>query len=145
MTEELKKRQYFLPLSELIDRLTVTQIKLNILNGEIDDYLDEIDKLSHDIDLIIAEKELSLTSDLIKKIIALAQINLHIWKNKDLMQDNLGNEEKYLKFLKRAHQMNGIRNQLKNGILGYEGIQDLSQIRSNFEVDGLEWNLGLNN
>lgn len=145
MTEELKKRQYFLPLSELIDRLTVTQIKLNILNGEIDDYLDEIDKLSHDIDLIIAEKELSLTSDLIKKIIALAQINLHIWKNKDLMQDNLGDEEKYLKFLKRAHQMNGIRNQLKNGILGYEGIQDLSQIRSNFEVDGLEWNLGLNN
>jgi hypothetical protein len=145
MSDTEYSRQYHLPISELIDRLTVTQIKLNTFVGEMDDYKNEIQRLLNDIDLIINEKKLALTADLIQQVIALAQINLHIWQNKDLMQENLEDEKRYLAFLKKAHQMNGVRNQIKNGILVFEGIKDESQIRSNFEVDGLDWHLGAKN
>jgi len=57
------------------------------------------------------------------------------------MQENLENESLYLAHLKKAHQMNGVRNLLRNYILGLEGVSDTSQLRTNFEVDGLEWNL----
>ena len=61
-------------------------------------------------------------------------MNLHIWNNKDLMQDNLENDEEYLKLLKLAHQLNGIRNKMKNQLLDIEGTKDESQKKSNFEV-----------
>ena len=117
MSDTENNRQYHLPISELIDRCTVTQIKLNTFVGEMDDYKNEIQRLLNDIDLIIKEKNLALTADLVQQVIALAQINLHIWQNKDLMQENLKDEKKYLAFLKKAHQMNGVRNQIKNRIL----------------------------
>ncbi len=142
MPSNQSPREFTLPLSELIDRLTVTQIKMNTVAGQVDDYKNEIQKLLNDIDVIIKEKNLELTAVLVHQVVALAQINLHIWRNKDLMQENLNEEDKYLNFLKIAHQMNGIRNQLKNEMLGFEGIEDESQRRSNFEVDGLDWHLG---
>ena len=55
-------------------------------------------------------------------IVLISQINLHIWKNKDLMQENLDNSEKYLSLLKLSHQLNGIRNRMKNYILEIEEI-----------------------
>ena len=130
-------------MAELIDRLTVTQIKQNLLQDESGDFSAEITKLINDINLIIDEKNIALSGQLIRAIVMMSQINLHIWRNKDLMQENLENESLYLSYLKKAHQMNGVRNLLKNYILGLEGISDASQLRSNFEVDGLEWNMDL--
>jgi len=130
-------------MSELIDRLTVTQIKQNLLRDNLGDFSAEISKLTSDINLIINEKNIAASGELIRAIVMMSQINLHIWRNKDLMQENLENEPTYLTYLKKAHQMNGVRNLLKNYILGLEGISDASQLRSNFEVDGLEWNMDL--
>jgi len=130
-------------MSELIDRLTVTQIKQNLLQDDLGDFSAEITKLTNDINLIVKEKNIGLSGELIRAIIMMSQINLHIWRNKDLMQENLSDETAYLSFLKTAHQMNGVRNLLKNYILGIEGISDSSQLRSNFEVDGLDWKMNL--
>ena len=143
MDSILNSRQFLPPLSELIDRLTVTQIKQNLMKDESGDYTAEISKLINDIDLIIVEKDIPLSGQLIRAVIMMSQINLHIWRNKDLMQENLENESLYLSYLKEAHQMNGVRNLLKNYILGLEGVSDVSQLRSNFEVDGLEWKTDL--
>lgn len=143
MDSTSNSRQFLPPMSELIDRLTVTQIKQNLLGDESDDFYAEITKLINDINLIIDEKELKLSGQLIRAIVMMSQINLHIWRNKDLMQENLENETAYLAYLKKAHQMNGVRNLLKNYILGLEGVSDTSQLRSNFEVDGLEWEMNL--
>jgi hypothetical protein len=141
MDSSSKSRQFLPPVSELIDRLTVTQIKENLLGDESGDYYAEIKKLVNDIDLIISEKNVPLSGQLIRAVVMLSQINLHIWRNKDLMQENLENESDYLRYLKKAHQMNGVRNLLKNYLLELEGITDTSQMRSNFEIDGLEWNM----
>ena len=59
------------------------------------------------------------------------------------MQENPQNEEEYLRLLKLSHQLNGFRNQLKNQLLLAEGISDKSQVRSNFETDGLNFKMGL--
>jgi hypothetical protein len=141
MNSSSKSRQFLPPMSELIDRLTVTQIKENLLGDESGDYFAEINKLINDIDLIISDKKVPLSGELIRAVVMMSQINLHIWRNKDLMQENLDNESEYLSYLKKAHQMNGVRNILKNYLLELEGITDVSQLRSNFEVDGLEWNM----
>ena len=134
-----KSRQFLPPLSEIIDRMTVTQIKLNLLEDGKADFQSELQRLSNDIDMILDEKNIPASSELIYSIVMLSQLNLHIWQNKDEMQLNLENEPIYLSLLKRAHQLNGFRNQIKNRILLLEGIKDASQIRSNFETDGLDW------
>ena len=139
MKNSNKSRQFLPPLSEIIDRMTVTQIKLNLIDSGKADFESELKRLSNDIDIILGEKDIPASSELIYAIVMLSQLNLHIWQNKDEMQLNLENESIYLSLLKRAHQLNGLRNQIKNQILLLEGIQDASQIRSNFETDGLDW------
>ena len=141
MDSTSNSRQFLPPMSELIDRLTVTQIKENLLGDKSGDFYTEIKKLINDIDLIVSEKKVPLSGRLIRAVVMISQINLHIWRNKERMQENLGNDIEYLFYLKKAHQMNGVRNLLKNYLLELEGISDSSQLRSNFEVDGLEWNM----
>ena len=146
MNEENKKNQerQFLPsLSELLDRLTVTQIKQALLGDKNKDFYNEINKLSNDIDIIIKKENIKLDSRIIRIIVLISQINLHIWKNKDLMQENLENNEEYLKLLKLAHQLNGIRNRMKNQLLEIEGSKDESQKKSNFETDNLDWDIDI--
>jgi len=136
-------RQFLPPLAELIDRLTITQIKLVLIKDGKNDFLEEIKKLNYDINLIIKEKSLPLSSDLIQMITIIAQMNLHIWYNKDKMQQNLKNEDIYLQSLKLAHQLNGYRNRMKNKLLALEDIKDEGQVRSNFETDGLNWDISI--
>lgn len=135
-------RKFLTPLSELIDRLTVDQIK-QLLNK--DDFNKSIKKemqnIMHDIDQIINDKKIKLDFEIIRMIIILSQINLHIWNLKDKMEKDANN---YNKNLKLAHQINGIRNQIKNKIL--EKTNDLNQSskRSNFNTDELEgWDYDL--
>jgi hypothetical protein len=68
-------------------------------------------------------------------------MNLHIWHNKDLMQTD---ETRYNDLLKFAHQLNGIRNQMKNILMEETGDREKSAQRSNFNTDGLEgWEISL--
>ena len=145
MNEENKnnERQFLPPLAELLDRLTVTQIKQALLGDKNNDFANEMKKISHDMDVIISKENIQLDSRIIRIIVLISQMNLHIWKNKDLMQDNLENEEEYLKLLKLAHQLNGIRNRMKNQLLDIEGAIDESQKKSNFETDNLDWDIDL--
>lgn len=134
-------RQFALPLAELIDRLTIDQIKEVLLPEHKESFAQEMEKLSHDIDLIIAEKGLRLSSRFLRIIIAMAQLNLHIWQNKDRMQED---SERYMELLKFSHQLNGIRNQLKNLLLEETGDREKSTERSNFNTDGLEnWTISI--
>ena len=95
------------------------------------------------MDKLIVSNNMSLNAKIIRMIIILSQINLHIWNNKDEMQRNLDNEKEYMKFLKLSHQLNGIRNKIRNILLDEEGISDIGHIRSNFETDGLDWDFKL--
>jgi hypothetical protein len=137
------ERLFLPPLAELLDRLTVTQIKQALLGDKKKEFANEMQKISHDMDLIIEENDIRLTSKIIRIIVLISQMNLHIWKNKDLMQENLENDEEYLRLLKLAHQLNGIRNDMKNRLLDIEGNTDSSQKKSNFETDNLNWDIDI--
>src|SRR3989344_4765800 len=131
-----KKREYLPNLADLIDSLTISQIKEIKFRDKKDIYEEEIKKICHDIDLIINEKNVKLNSRLVRMITVVAQLNLFIWENKDRMRKV--KEEKYLKLLKLSHQLNGIRNILKNKISEEIGDKDLSKKRTNIETDDLK-------
>ena len=135
------ERKFLMPLAELIDRLIIDQIKEVLISEHRESYVREMEKICDDIDLIIKEKGLKISSRVIRIIIALSQINLHIWHNKDQMQKN---PEKYMELLKLSHQLNGIRNQMKNMLLEETGEKEKSAERTNFNTDELEgWSISI--
>ena len=135
-------KRLFLPaFAELVDRVSVNQIKEVLLPDIKHAIEEEMDKLCHDIDLLIGERDIKLSSRYIRIIIALSQMNLHIWYLKDRMQVEL---EKYEELLKLAHQLNGIRNQLKNMLLEECEDKEKSDQRTNFNTDGLkDWEISI--
>ena len=138
---ENKERQYLPPLAELIDSLTINQIKEVKFAEQKESLAEEIGKIAHDIDLIIEERDLKLSARLIRIIIAIAQMNLHIWYNKDEMQKD---PEKYMDLLKLSHQLNGVRNRMKNILLEEVGDKGKSARKTNYNTDGLEgWNISI--
>ena len=135
------ERLYLTPFAELVDRLTVDQIKEVLIPEGKASFAAEMCKLCHDIDLIIEAKQITLSARLLRMIIVLSQMNVHIWYLKDRMQQD---PEKYSEFLKLAHQLNGIRNQMKNLLLEEAGEREKSAERSNVATDGLAgWDISL--
>ena len=133
-------RKFVLPAAELVDRLAVDQIK-EMLFDDSKSITKEIQNISDDLDHIIKEKNIIFDARLMRVIIALAQINVHIWYLKDRMQEDA---ERYDELLKLAHQINGVRNRLKNLLLEEFGDKEKSLVRSNFDTDGLEgWEVSL--
>jgi hypothetical protein len=132
----------FLPaFADLIDRLSVDQIKEFLLPHCKEAVAAEMVNISHDIDNLINLREIRLTSRLVRMLIALAQINLHIWMLKEKMKEF---PERYNEYLKLAHQLNGTRNQLKNLLLDELKDSELSAKRTNFDTDGLDgWQISI--
>jgi len=141
MTKE--KRQYLPSMAELIDRTTVDTIKMAVVTNQ-ECTKKELDMLLNDIDLLIKERDVQLSSRLICSIIILAQMNLHIWKAKDRL-DNATPEE-YADELKYSHQLNGFRNRVKNFLLALLQDTERGAQWSNDSTDGLDdWIGGLLN
>jgi hypothetical protein len=135
------ERQFLPPFGELLDRLTVDQIKEVLIPAQAADCANEMARISHDLDLLIAQQGIKLSSRLIRMIIVIAQMNVHIWHNKDRMAEA---PDRYLEHLKLAHQLNGLRNQVKNLLLEEVGDREKSGQRTNFNTDGLEgWSISL--
>lgn len=137
-----KANLLYLPtFADLIDQLTIDQIKEVLKPENKDSYAGEMKKIAHDIDMLIEEKQLKLSARMIRIIIALAQLNLHIWNRKDKMQQD---SEHYSDLLKLSHQLNGLRNQMKNLILEEAGYKEASARKTNFNTDGLEdWKISI--
>ena len=128
-------RDYLLPFSELLEQMTVLQLREMLLNKSIETYAKDIKNIEHDIDLIIKEKGLKLTARLLRLTFLIGQINALIWVYKDKM---LENEENYLPYLKLSHQVNGIRNVVKNQMLSLIGDSNDGSLKTNTSMDGLE-------
>jgi hypothetical protein len=143
MQEFKNERVYHLPISELIDRLSILEIKLVLHSSNSADFLEELKLLKNDIQLELELKKTYLDTNLVQVLISLGQMNLHIWYIKERMKTQLDHPEEYAANMKLAHQLNGLRNQLKNSLLGLEGASNTAKVRSNIELDGLELDLGL--
>lgn len=143
VSEFRSEKIYHLPISELIDRLSIIEIKLVLDVKNSRDYLHELSLLKNDIQLELESKETNLDINLIQVLISLGQMNLHIWYIKEKMKSQLDQPVEYAANIKIAHQLNGLRNQLKNTLLRLEENTNNAKVRSNIDIDGLEIDLGI--
>jgi hypothetical protein len=106
-------RKYLPTLGELIDRLTIVQLKEVKIPQHKKEYQKEIEEIVHDItEILTTTKQLKIDGDFIRAIIVLAQMNTHIWVN----EDNARNGDERGNKLLLTHGLNGIRNTAKNKI-----------------------------
>ena len=75
----MTNRKYLPTLSELIDRLSIVQLKEVFIAEHKDEYAKEISEILHDIELTLKEKDAIIDSETIRAIVVLSQMNLHIW------------------------------------------------------------------
>ncbi len=123
------------PFTELIGALTVRQIKeVKKPNPTLKE---DIQKISHDLDTLIKDKDLKLSAEFIRLVIYLAEMDCHIWYCQEQMDEH---PDKYSEWLTLKHQINGYRNQVKARISEYVGD---SNSHTNLSPDGLNWNLSL--
>lgn len=127
----MTNRRYLQTLSELIDRLSIVQLKEVFIPEYKKEYSQEIDDIVHDIQVIIDENKAVLDADTIRAIVVVSQINLHIWHN----ESNYRRGVKDGNNLELTHGLNGIRNTAKNK------IQEIIGGRKDYKVDCLaaEW------
>lgn len=105
-------RKYLPTFSELIDRLSIVQLKEVFISEHKDEYAQEISDIVYDIQKHIDENDIVINSETIRAIVVLSQMNLHIWHNETNYRKGIktGNN------LELTHGLNGIRNTAKNKI-----------------------------
>ena len=99
-------RKYLPTVSELIDRLSIVQLKEVFIPEHKEEYAQEIKDIIHDLELE------GLDGELIRAVIVTAQMNLHIWHNESEARKGINAGEN----LQLTHGLNGIRNTAKNKI-----------------------------
>jgi len=110
----VSERKWLPTFSELIDRLTIHQLKEVLLDDNKEKYINEMNDIQHDLDLLMKDKDLCIDAEVIRAIIVIAQINTHIWYNESKARRG---ESQDLSLLKLTHGLNGIRNRACNFIL----------------------------
>jgi len=120
-------RKYLPTLSELVDRLSIVQLKEVFIPEHKDEYAQEIADIIHDIQTHIDENKSEITAETIRAIVVLSQMNLHIWHNESNYRKGIkdGNN------LELTHGLNGIRNVAKNR------IQEVVGGRKDYKIDCL--------
>lgn len=123
----MEKRKYLPTLSELIDRLSIAQLKEVFITEHKEEYAAEIRDILHDVDAILKEDDIVLDAKTVRAIVVLSQMNLHIWHNESNYRKGIrdGNN------LELTHGLNGIRNTAKNI------IQDSKGGRKDYKIDCL--------
>ncbi len=109
-------RKYLPTLSELVDRLSIVQLKEVFITEHKEEYAKEISEIVHDIGGILKEDKIQLTGEDVRAIVVLSQMNLHIWHNETKYRAGNGDGN-----LGLTHGLNGIRNIAKNKIQENEG------------------------
>jgi hypothetical protein len=127
LTINYQRRKYLPTLSELIDRLSIAQLKEVFIPEHKKEYSQEIKDILHDIDILINASISQINAETIRAIVVLSQMNLHIWHNESNYRKGIkdGNN------LELTHGINGIRNTAKNK------IQEIVGGRKDYKIDCL--------
>lgn len=122
----MTQRKYLPTLGELIDRLSIVQLKEVFIPEHKKEYAQEISDIVHDIQMILNDSDAKITAETIRAIVVVSQMNLHIWHNESAFRR--GQKEGNLAL---THGLNGIRNTGKNK------IQEIMGGRLDYKVDCL--------
>ena len=123
----MSNRKYLPTLAELIDRLSIAQLKEVKIPEHKVEYAQEISDIVHDIQLCLDSSDKPISGETIRAIVVLSQINAHIWANESNYRKGIkeGNN------LELTHGINGIRNTAKNK------IQEVVGGRMDYKIDCL--------
>jgi pyoverdine/dityrosine biosynthesis protein Dit1 len=135
----MSERKYLHTLGDLIDRLSIVQLKEVFITEHKEEYSKEIADIVHDIQIVLNETDAEITAETIRAIVVVSQMNLHIWHNESAYRRGMkeGN-------LALTHGLNGIRNTAKNK------IQEVVGGRLDYKVDCLaadfkDWEISWSN
>ena len=98
-------------ISELIDILSILQIKEVKVFKNKQNIKKQIKNARSDLKILLKNNQTKLDSKMIRKIFLVGIINLLVWQLKDNM---LIEEKNYNKYLKKALELNTIRNSAYN-------------------------------
>ena len=121
------ERKYLPTLAELVDRLSISQLKEVFITDHKEEYAKEIEEIVHDIELILSEADGRITGEQVRAIVVLSQMNLHIWHNESNVRAGTSGPAA----LVLTHGLNGIRNTAKNK------IQEVAGGRKDYKIDCL--------
>jgi len=121
----MEQRKFLPTISELIDRLSIVQLKEVKIPEHKTEYAQEIADIVHDIQLIINQNDVVITAEMIRAIIVCAQMNAHIWYNESNVRSGAAGPS----MLALTHGLNGIRNTSKNK------IQEVFGGRKDYKID----------
>jgi hypothetical protein len=134
----MSKRKYLPTLAELVDRLSIAQLKEVFITEHKEEYAQEISDIVHDIDLILNDENVQLSGKDVRAIVVLSQMNLHIWHNETQYRAGTGDGN-----LGLTHGLNGIRNTAKNMIqenVGGRKDYKIDCIAAEFKDWEVSWN-----
>lgn len=144
MIKNISDRKIKYSFSDLIDRLSIDQIKQIEYEKSAKAYELSIAKIMISLDSDLKKKKIKLNDIIINLLISLSQINLYIWfLRKDIADKKKPNSKK----IKLSHQLNAIRNQLKNKLLKeFNKNKNSSERKTNTDREDLKgWNLSILN
>ena len=122
--------------SELVDKLSIIQIKQIINNKQYRSYENTILKILNELELNISKnKQMILNSKIVNLLNILSQINLFIWFLRDEMQISKKN---YKQNMKLSHQLNALRNITKNKLLLIFNKNKNQDLRTNINKEDLK-------
>jgi hypothetical protein len=113
----MTERKYLPTLADLIDRLSIVQLKEIFISEHSAEYKAERALIEHDINLILEEVPHEFTVRELHAILMIMLSNRVIWENESKARAGGSDQDKFLKF---THSINGIRNRAKNIIAAFE-------------------------
>ena len=113
----MMKRKWLPTLGELIDRLSIHQLKEVFITENKKNYASEIQDIFNYIEQILKEHKGDITGEVIRSIVVLSQMNAHIWYNESMVRKGQKGSDN----LMLTHGLNGIRNTAINKIMEVVG------------------------
>jgi hypothetical protein len=104
-------RKYLPTFAELVDRLSICQLKSIFIPANKAAYEQEISDIKCDLDQIIKEKNVTLNANAIQAIQVIMLSNRYIWENESKCRNG---DNQDFSLLKLTHSINGVRNTAKN-------------------------------
>lgn len=104
-------RKYLPTFADLIDRLSILLLKSIFIPKNKEAYDKEIADIMYDLDQIIKENKVQVTSEMIRAVLVVMLANRYIWENESKCRS--GENQDY-SLLKLTHSINGVRNTAKN-------------------------------
>lgn len=101
----MSERRYMPSFGDLVDRMTICQLKEIFIPERRETYTKQIEDISHDLDLLCKEKNLGIDGKFILAIANTMLMNRLIWQNEENQRKGIndGND------LRLTHSLNTLR------------------------------------